>query len=230
MTVRVVLADDQSLLRKGFRMILEAEDDMEIVGEAADGADAVRLVELYRPAVVLMDVRMPVLDGIEATRAIAASDAGAETRVLILTTFDLDEYAFSALRAGASGFLLKDVPPAELIAAIRTVARGDAVVSPRITRRLLEEYAETLPELSADGSVSGGPGSGEHPALASLTEREREVLLAVADGLSNAEIAERLYVSEATVKSHIGRLLAKLGLRDRVQAVVFAFQSGLVQP
>jgi DNA-binding NarL/FixJ family response regulator len=230
MTVRVVLADDQSLLRKGFRMILEAEDDMEIVGEAADGADAVRLVELYRPAVVLMDVRMPVLDGIEATRVIAGSDAGAETRVLILTTFDLDEYAFSALRAGASGFLLKDVPPAELIAAIRTVARGDAVVSPRITRRLLEEYADSLPELAADGSVPGGPGSGEHPALASLTEREREVLLAVADGLSNAEIAERLYVSEATVKSHVGRLLAKLGLRDRVQAVVFAFQSGLVQP
>jgi DNA-binding NarL/FixJ family response regulator len=229
MSVRVVLADDQSLLRKGFRMILEAEDDMEIVGEAADGADAVRLVELYRPAVVLMDVRMPVLDGIEATRAIAASDAGAETRVLILTTFDLDEYAFSALRAGASGFLLKDVPPAELIAAIRTVARGDAVVSPRITRRLLEEYAETLPDLALHGDGAGSR-SGEHPALASLTEREREVLLAVADGLSNAEIAERLYVSEATVKSHVGRLLAKLGLRDRVQAVVFAFQSGLVQP
>jgi DNA-binding NarL/FixJ family response regulator len=229
MSVRVVLADDQSLLRKGFRMILEAEDDMEIVGEAADGADALRLVELYRPAVVLMDVRMPVLDGIEATRAIVASDAGAETRVLILTTFDLDEYAFSALRAGASGFLLKDVPPAELIAAIRTVARGDAVVSPRITRRLLEEYAETLPDLALDDAGSD-PGSGEHPALASLTEREREVLLAVADGLSNAEIAERLYVSEATVKSHVGRLLAKLGLRDRVQAVVFAFQSGLVRP
>jgi DNA-binding NarL/FixJ family response regulator len=186
--------------------------------------------------VVLMDVRMPVLDGIEATRAIAASDAGKATRVLILTTFDLDEYAFSALRAGASGFLLKDVPPAELIAAIRTVARGDAVVSPRITRRLLEEYAATLPDLSAGsvdgetGGAGGGAGIDEHPALASLTEREREVLLAVSDGLSNAEIAERLYVSEATVKSHVGRLLAKLGLRDRVQAVVFAFQSGLVRP
>ncbi len=231
MTIRVVLADDQALLRKGFRMILEAEEDMEIVGEAPDGADAVRLVELYRPDVVLMDVRMPVLDGIEATRAIAASSAGTETRVLILTTFDLDEYAFSALRAGASGFLLKDVPPAELIAAIRTVARGDAVVSPRITRRLLEEYAATLPDLSAGaGGADGGAGADEHPALASLTEREREVLLAVADGLSNAEIAERLYVSEATVKSHVGRLLAKLGLRDRVQAVVFAFQSGLVRP
>ena len=230
MTIRVVLADDQALLRKGFRMILEAEEDMEIVGEAPDGADAVRLVELYRPDVVLMDVRMPVLDGIEATRAIAASSAGTETRVLILTTFDLDEYAFSALRAGASGFLLKDVPPVELIAAIRTVARGDAVVSPRITRRLLEEYAATLPDLSAGGGADGSAGADEHPALASLTEREREVLLAVADGLSNAEIAQRLYVSEATVKSHVGRLLAKLGLRDRVQAVVFAFQSGLVRP
>jgi len=227
MTVRIVLADDQALLRKGFRMILEAEDDLEIVGEAADGADAVRLVELYKPDVVLMDVRMPVLDGIEATRAITAATPGDETRVLILTTFDLDEYAFSALRAGASGFLLKDVPPAELVSAIRTVARGDAVVSPRITRRLLEEYADSLPDL-ANGSPSGGVT--EHAALAQLTEREREVLLAVADGLSNAEIAERLYVSEATVKSHVGRLLAKLGLRDRVQAVVFAFQCGLVKP
>ena len=225
MTIRIVLADDQALLRKGFRMILEAEEDLEIVGEAADGADAVRLVELYRPDVVLMDVRMPVLDGIEATRAITAATPGDETRVLILTTFDLDEYAFSALRAGASGFLLKDVPPAELVSAIRTVARGDAVVSPRVTRRLLEEYADQLPDLSG-----GGRAAGEDPALASLTEREREVLLAVADGLSNAEIAERLYVSEATVKSHVGRLLAKLGLRDRVQAVVFAFQSGLVKP
>ena len=153
----------------------------------------------------------------------------------ILTTFDLDEYAFSALRAGASGFLLKDVPPPELVAAIRTVARGDAVVSPRITRRLLEEYAGTLPDLSGDAGAGAGTGAGatgpeENPALASLTDREREVLLAVADGLSNAEIAERLYVSEATVKSHVGRLLAKLGLRDRVQAVVFAFQSGLVRP
>jgi DNA-binding NarL/FixJ family response regulator len=230
MTIRVVLADDQSLLRKGFRMILEAEDGLEIVGEAPDGADALRLVELYRPDVVLMDVRMPVLDGIEATRAITASAAGDGTRVLILTTFDLDEYAFSALRAGASGFLLKDVPPAELVAAIRTVARGDAVVSPRITRRLLEEYAHTLPDLAAGTAGDAGDAGEENTALASLTEREHEVLLAVADGLSNAEIAERLYVSEATVKSHVGRLLAKLGLRDRVQAVVFAFQSGLVRP
>ena len=230
MTIRIVLADDQALLRKGFRMILEAEEDLEIVGEAADGADAVRLVELYRPDVVLMDVRMPVLDGIEATRAIAAeATPGDETRVLILTTFDLDEYAFSALRAGASGFLLKDVPPAELVAAIRTVARGDAVVSPRITRRLLEEYADQLPDLSEGVGTSDGGGAA-NPALSSLTDREREVLLAVADGLSNAEVAERLYVSEATVKSHVGRLLAKLGLRDRVQVVVFAFESGLVRP
>jgi DNA-binding NarL/FixJ family response regulator len=228
-SIRVVLADDQALLRKGFRMILEAEEGVEIVGEAPDGAEAVRLVELYRPDVVLMDVRMPVLDGIEATRAITTSDDGGATRVLILTTFDLDEYAFNALRAGASGFLLKDVPPAELVAAIRTVARGDAVVSPRITRRLLEEYAHTLPDLGADSGADAGE-SADDPALASLTEREREVLLAVADGLSNAEIAARLYVSEATVKSHVGRLLAKLGVRDRVQAVVFAFQSGLVQP
>ncbi len=230
MTVRVVLADDQALLRKGFRMILEAEDGIEIVGEAADGSDAVRLVELYRPDVVLMDVRMPVLDGIEATRAITTSAAGSETRVLILTTFDLDEYAFSALRAGASGFLLKDVPPTELVGAIRTVARGDAVVSPRVTRRLLEEYSDKLPDLSANGGGTPSTGDDAHPALAQLTDREREVLLAVADGLSNAEIAERLYVSEATVKSHVGRVLAKLGLRDRVQAVVFAFQSGLVRP
>jgi len=228
-TVRVVLADDQALLRKGFRMILEAEDGIEIVGEAADGSDAVRLVELYRPDVVLMDVRMPVLDGIEATRAITTSAAGGETRVLILTTFDLDEYAFSALRAGASGFLLKDVPPTELVGAIRTVASGDAVVSPRVTRRLLEEYSDKLPDLSANDGTATSAGE-DHPALAQLTDREREVLLAVADGLSNAEIAERLYVSEATVKSHVGRLLAKLGLRDRVQAVVFAFQSGLVRP
>ena len=226
MTIRIVLADDQALLRKGFRMILEAEHGFEIVGEAADGDDAVRLARLYEPDVVLMDVRMPGLDGIGATRAIAAS--GASSRVLILTTFDLDEYAFRALRAGASGFLLKDVPPAELAAAIRTVARGDAVVSPRVTRRLLEEYAHQLPD--DDASAPPSDAGGVHPALDGLTEREREVLLAVADGLSNAEIAERLFVSEATVKSHVGRLLAKLGLRDRVQAVVFAFQSGLVKP
>jgi len=231
MTVRVLLADDQALLRKGFRMILEAEDDVEIVGEAADGADAVRLATLYSPDVVLMDVRMPVMDGIEATRTITA--AVDKTRVLILTTFDLDEYAFNALRAGASGFLLKDVPPGELVAAIHTVARGDAVVSPRITRRLLQEYAHQLPDLSDGGSngTGGANADGGKPVPpAGLTERELEVLLAVADGLSNAEIADRLYVSEATVKSHVGRLLSKLELRDRVQAVVYAFQTGLVKP
>jgi DNA-binding NarL/FixJ family response regulator len=220
----VVLADDQALLRKGFRMILEAEDDMSVVGEAADGLAAVRLVDLYAPDVVLMDVRMPSMDGIEATRAI--TESGSLSHVLILTTFDLDEYAFSALRAGASGFLLKDVPPQELAQAIRTVAGGDAVVSPRITKRLLEKYAHQLPDLSA-----GDEEDGTIPAvLSGLTGREREVLVAVADGLSNAEIAERLFVSEATVKSHVGRVLAKLGLRDRVQAVVLAFQTGLVRP
>jgi DNA-binding NarL/FixJ family response regulator len=224
MTIRVVLADDQALLRKGFRMILEAEDDISVVGEAADGEAAVRMVELYQPDVILMDVRMPSLDGIGATRAITAS--GSLTHVLILTTFDLDEYAFGALRAGASGFLLKDVPPHELGQAIRTVARGDAVVSPRITKRLLEEYSHQLPDLSA-----GAYGDDTVPAvLSSLTGREREVLVAVAEGLSNVEIGERLFVSEATVKSHVGRVLAKLGLRNRVQAVVLAFQTGLVRP
>lgn len=224
MSIRLVLADDQALLRKGFRMIFESEGGFEIVGEAADGRDAVRLVELYSPDVVLMDVRMPVMDGIDATRAISA--AGGPSRVLILTTFDLDEYAFSALRAGASGFLLKDVPPAELIAGVQTVAKGDAVVSPRITRRLLEEYAHQLP----DPAQAAGPEGAIPSALDDLTERELEVLLAIADGLSNAEIAQRLFLSEATVKSHVGRLLAKLGLRDRVQAVVLAFQTGLVRP
>ena len=224
MTIRVVLADDQALLRKGFRMILEAEDDISVIGEAGDGVAAVRLVELYEPDVVLMDVRMPSLDGIEATRSITAS--GSLTHVLILTTFDLDEYAFSALRAGASGFLLKDVPPEQLALAIRTVARGDAVVSPRITKRLLEEYAHQFPDLSSSDQSDGALPD----ALAGLTGREVEVLMAVAEGLSNIEIAERLFVSEATVKSHVGRVLAKLGLRNRVQAVVFAFQTGLVRP
>jgi DNA-binding NarL/FixJ family response regulator len=223
-SIRVVLADDQALLRKGFRMILEAEEDITVIGEAEDGGAAIRLVELYAPDVVLMDVRMPTLDGIEATRFITAS--GSLSHVLILTTFDLDEYAFSALRAGASGFLLKDVPPAELTQAIRTVARGDAVVSPRITKRLLEEYAHQLPDLSAPDHGEGGvPG-----VLRDLTGRELEVLIAVAEGLSNIEIADRLFVSEATVKSHVGRVLAKLGLRNRVQAVVLSFQTGLVRP
>jgi DNA-binding NarL/FixJ family response regulator len=218
-TIRVLLADDQALLRKGFRMILEEESGIEVVGEASDGEEAVAKTGDLRPDVVLMDVRMPGLDGIEATGQIVGS--GSATRVLILTTFDLDEYAFAGLRAGASGFLLKDVPPAELIDAIRVVARGDAVVSPRVTRRLLDTFAHQLPGTDADRRVT---------ELDDLTDREREVLIEMAEGLSNAEIAEHLFVSEATVKSHVGRILMKLGLRDRVQAAVFAFQVGLVTP
>ncbi len=221
MTVRVLLVDDQALLRKGFRMILEEEADIDVVGEAADGAEAVTECRARRPDVVLMDVRMPGMDGIEATSRIVGDHGAA--RVLILTTFDLDEYAFAGLRAGASGFLLKDVPPAELVSAIRTVAVGDAVVSPRVTRKLLDAFAHQLP--GGDGPAwPGGDG------LDQLTDREREVLVTVAEGLSNAEIAERLYVSEATVKSHVGRILAKLQLRDRVQAAVYAYQVGLVRP
>jgi DNA-binding NarL/FixJ family response regulator len=219
-TIRVVLVDDQELLRLGFRMILDAEDGVEVVGEAGDGAQAVELAARCRPDVVLMDVRMPVMDGIEATRRIVANDPA--VRVLVLTTFDLDEYAFGALRAGASGFLLKDVPPGELSAAIRTVASGDAVVSPRITRRLLDEYAHLLSSPGHDEPISR--------AMSALTDREREVLIALAEGLSNAEIAARLFVSEATVKTHVGRMLGKLELRDRLQAVVFAFQTGIVRP
>ena len=221
MSISVLLADDQPLLRRGFRMILEAEPDMIVVAEAGDGEEAADLARRHGPDVVLMDIRMPGTDGIEATRCITASDA--RVRVLVLTTFDLDEYAFGALRAGASGFLLKDVRPAELVAAIRTVAAGDAVVSPRVTRRLLEEYAQVLPLPEAQREQA-------YPQLSALTEREREVLVAVAQGLSNTEIAASLYVSEATVKSHVGRILAKLGLRDRVQVVVLAYETGLVRP
>ena len=221
MTISVLLADDQSLLRRGFRMILEAEGDLSVAAEAGPGEEAVEAARRHTPDVVLMDIRMPGTDGIEATRQIVA--AGSRARVLVLTTFDLDEYAFGALRAGASGFLLKDVRPAELVAAIRTVAAGDAVVAPRVTRRLLEEYARSLPLTAAQRAQ-------RHPQLDSLTEREREVLIAVARGLSNAEIAASLYVSEATVKSHVGRILAKLGLRDRVQVVVLTYEAGLIQP
>jgi DNA-binding NarL/FixJ family response regulator len=216
-SISVLLADDQPLLRRGFRMILEAEPDLTVTAEAGDGAEAVDLTRRHAPDVVLMDIRMPGTDGIEATRRITV--AHPEVRVLVLTTFDLDEYAFGALRAGASGFLLKDVRPAELVAAIRTVAAGDAVVSPRVTRRLLEEYAQAPP-----------PSGDQYPQLAALTDREREVLVLVARGLSNAEIAANLYVSEATVKSHVGRILSKLGLRDRVQVVVLAYESGLIRP
>ena len=221
MTIRVLLVDDQALLRKGFRMILEEETGIEVVGEASGGEEAVALTHQLHPDVVLMDVRMPDMDGIEATSQIVGS--GTEARVLILTTFDLDEYAFAGLRAGASGFLLKDVPPAGLISAIQVVARGDAVVSPRITRRLLDTFAHELP-----ANASGAEG--HETELDELTEREREVLVQMAEGFSNAEIAEHLFVSEATVKSHVGKILTKLGLRDRVQAAVFAFQVGLVKP
>jgi DNA-binding NarL/FixJ family response regulator len=222
-TIRVLLVDDQALLRKGFRMILEEKDDIDVVAEAADGEEAVSQCLTHRPDVVLMDVRMPGVDGIEATARIVESAPA--SKVLILTTFDLDEYAFAGLRAGASGFMLKDVPPDELVAAIRTVAAGDAVVSPRVTRRLLDTFAHQLP------SAPGSPGSATAPdELDELTDREREVLVTVAEGLSNAEIAERLFVSEATVKSHVGRILAKLQLRDRVQAAVYAYEAGLVRP
>lgn len=213
----MLLADDQPLLRRGFSMIIEAEPDLTVIAEAGDGAQAVAAARTHAPDVVLMDIRMPGTDGIEATRRIVAADPDA--RVLVLTTFDLDEYAFGALRAGASGFLTKDVRPAELVAAIRTVAAGDAIVSARVTRRLLQEYAHLLPTDTA-----------RFPGLAELTEREREVLTAVARGLSNAEIADAFCVSETTVKSHVGRVLAKLGLRDRVQIVVLAYEAGLVRP
>lgn len=218
--IRVLLVDDQPLLRMGFRMVLEDEDDLTVVGEAGDGTDALRQVAALNPDVVLMDVRMPGMNGIDATERIAAS--GSTSRVLILTTFDLDEYAFAALRAGASGFLLKDARPAELVAAIRAVSTGDAVISPRVTRRMLELFAEELPAEHAP------PTSRADARLGELTQREREVLLAVAEGLSNAEVAARLFLSEATVKTHVGRILAKLGVRDRVQAVVFAYESGIV--
>jgi DNA-binding NarL/FixJ family response regulator len=220
-SISVLLADDQPLLRRGFRMIIEAEEDMTVTAEAGNGAEAVDLARRHPPEVVLMDIRMPGIDGIEATRRITA--ATPDVRVLVLTTFDLDEYAFGALRAGASGFLLKDVYPAELVTAIRTVSSGNAVVSPRVTRRLLEEYVK-VPLLPA------GERADRYPRLSSVTERENEVLTAVARGLSNAEIAAALHVSETTVKSHVGRILAKLGLRDRVQIVVLAYEAGIVQP
>ncbi|MGC0366950.1 DNA-binding NarL/FixJ family response regulator [Rhodococcus sp. 27YEA15] len=215
--IRVLLVDDQALIRAGFRMILEETDGIDIAGEAQDGTDAIRLAEELNPDVILMDVRMPGLDGIEATRRIMARDASA--RVLILTTFDLDEYAFAALRAGASGFILKDVVVDELARAIRSVANGDAVVSPRATRSLLSVCAPRLP----------GRGDGAAPGLLDqLTPREREVLLAMATGLSNHEIAAELVVSEVTVKTHVGNILTKLDLRNRVHAVIFAYETGLV--
>ena len=222
MTIRVLLVDDQPLLRTGFRLILEGEADIAVVGEAGDGAQAVELTRTLLPEVVLMDIRMPGVDGIEATRRIVREEAAKhDPRVLILTTFDLDEYVVEAVRAGASGFLLKDAPPEDLVTAIRIVAAGDAIVAPSVTRRLLDRFATRLPSVREAAPPRG---------LAMLTERELEVLRHVARGLSNAEIARQLVVSETTIKTHVGNLLAKLGLRDRVQAVVFAYETGLIQP
>ncbi|MDP9797502.1 DNA-binding NarL/FixJ family response regulator [Catenuloplanes nepalensis] len=220
--IRVALVDDQPLLRLGYRMVLESEPDLEVVGEAGDGAAGVDLAHRIVPDVVLMDVRMPILDGIEATRRIAAS--GLPTRVLVLTTFNLDEYAFSALRAGASGFLLKDVPPADLLTGIRAVAAGDAIISPSVTRRLIDAFAAHLPDHG-----TARPATPDD-RLARLTDREREVMTEIARGGSNAEIAAHFNVSEATVKTHVGRILTKLGLRDRVQVVIFAYETGLIHP
>ncbi len=216
--IRVFLVDDQSLVRAGLKMVIDAQADMTVVGEAGDGRAALEALAVTTADVVLMDVRMPRLDGVAATAALIERDGDAAPRVLVLTTFDLDEYVFSALRAGASGFMLKDAEPEELLAAVRAVATGDAVVAPSATRRLLEQIADRLP-----GAVV------PDPRLETLTERERAVLLAVARGASNAEIGAELHLAEATVKTHVGRLLTKLGARDRVQLVVFAYESGLVR-
>jgi DNA-binding NarL/FixJ family response regulator len=217
--IRVLIADDEALVRGGFRMILEAQDDIEVVAEATDGSEAVELARRFSPHVVLMDVRMPGMSGLQATRHLVEDSPSTGPRVLILTTFDLDEYVYEAMRAGASGFLLKSAPPGELAGAVRAVASGDVLLAPAITRRLIEEFVSKSP-----------PGQGTPTLVGLLTEREREVLRLVARGLSNAEIASELVVSEATVKTHINRILGKLGLRDRVQAVVLAYESGFVTP
>jgi DNA-binding NarL/FixJ family response regulator len=219
MSVRVVVADDQALVRAGFRLLVDSAPDLEVVGEAVDGTEAVEAARRERPEVVLMDVRMPRMDGLEATRQITADATLARVRVLMLTTFDLDEYVYQALRAGASGFLLKDTPPADLLAAIRVVAAGDALLAPGITRRLIAEFARR-PD----------PTHVTPAALDALTDREREVLTLVAHGLSNTELAQRLVVSAATSKTYVSRLLAKLGARDRAQLVAIAYESGLVTP
>jgi DNA-binding NarL/FixJ family response regulator len=218
MSLGVLIVDDQALVRAGFRMILEAEEDMEVVGEAADGREAVAEAQRLRPDVVLMDVRMPDVDGIEATRRLLGD--GPDAKVVMLTTFDMDEYVYDALRAGASGFLLKDVPPEQLVAGIRAVASGDALLAPSVTRRVIEEFVRRPPS-----SVRTLPLN-----LAGLTPRELEVLKLIARGLSNAEIATELFVSETTVKTHVAHVLMKLGLRDRVQGVVLAYESGLIEP
>ncbi|MGH9118131.1 MAG: response regulator [Acidimicrobiales bacterium] len=216
--IRVLLADDQVLVRAGLRALLDAEDGIEVVGEAGDGAEAARRALELRPDVVLMDVRMPGVDGLEGTRAITADARLGEVRIVILTTFDLDEYVFEALRSGASGFLVKDTEPADLVRAVRAAASGDALLSPRATRRLVEEYA------------TRSKPAGVAPGLDRLTDREREVMALVADGLSNDEIAERLFISGATAKTHVSRTMAKLNARDRAQLVMFAYESGLVRP
>lgn len=215
--IRVGVVDDQALVRTGFAMILEVEPDIEVVFDAGNGRDAVELAHRHRPDVILMDIRMPELDGIQATRLIT-DQAPEGPRVLMLTTFDLDEYVYDAIRAGASGFLLKDTPPDELVAAVRILAHGDALLAPSVTRRLIEQFA------------AGSAGAVPVPGLDDLTDRETEVLRLMARGLSNGEIAERLYVGETTVKTHVSRVLMKLGVRDRVQAVVAAYDSGLVRP
>ena len=216
--IRVLIADDQTLVRAGFRMIIEAQEDMEVVAEAGDGAEAVDVARRTRPHGVLMDIRMPRMDGIEATRRVTTAPGDAAPRVVILTTYDLDEYVFDALAAGASGFLLKDVPPEDLVKAIRVTARGDGLLAPSVTRRLIEQFARSR------------PAAADLRALEELTDREVEVLRLVAQGLSNSEIAGTLFLGESTVKTHVGHILEKLGLRDRVQAVILAYDVGLVQP
>ncbi|MFC8424415.1 response regulator [Streptomyces sp. NPDC057236] len=219
----VLITDDQPLQRFGFRMLLESQDDMTVLGEASNGSEAIRMTAELHPDVVLMDIRMPGLDGIEATRRIAAT--GDRTRVLILTTFDLDEYAYAGLRAGASGFLVKDARPEELLSGIRSVASGDAVVAPGLTRRLLDTYARHLP--TGDGTADVSP---DDARLSALTEREREILTVIGKGWTNTEIATRLHLAESTVKTHVGRILAKTGSRDRIQAVILAYDTKLVEP
>ncbi|HEY0415055.1 MAG TPA: response regulator transcription factor [Gaiellaceae bacterium] len=220
--IRILLVDDQALVRAGFRMILDAEREMEVVGEAGDGREAIDQVRSLRPDVVLMDIRMPELDGLEASRRILADEVAGDVapKILMLTTFDLDEYVYEALRAGASGFLLKDTPPEQLVAAIHVIAQGDALLSPSITRRVISEFVKG----------TGPKPQAQFPRLNDLTPRELEVLILIARGLANAEIAKSLFVSETTVKTHVARILMKLGLRDRVQAVVLAYEAGVVTP